>query len=475
MMPVLLILALSGLMQAAGSFVILRDRVDAIEALASLGTAQSFGYLMLAAFFAGLLAKRVRLPKLTGYLLLGVLAGPEVWKLIPRGALDKLSLVSGIATALIALTAGTELDLKQFRPLLRTILWLTLIAVLGTTGLLWIAVFLARPLLPFMQGLPLMQTLAIAGVLAVVMVAQSPAVVVALRDEMAAGGPMTRTVLGVVVIADLVVIALFAVASTIAKAAFGSSASDTVRMLAWELLGSIVAGLLIGALLTLYLKKIRGSAALFILLVCCIIAEVGRRLHFDPLLVALAAGMSIRNLTSVGDQLHQAIEASSLPVYVVFFGVAGASIHLDVLTRVGVPALIFVATRATGFLVLGRLGAAAAGAPESVRRYAGFGLLPQAGLALALSLLFARTFPEFGAEAGALTLGVVALNELLAPALYRAAIVRSGEAGQGAPEFLPLPETEDSDPGSSSPLHRPLSPPLDPAPAPPAAPSAHGP
>ncbi|MFO0573843.1 MAG: cation:proton antiporter [Polyangia bacterium] len=471
MMPILLILALSGLMQAAGSFVILRDRVDAIEALASLGTAQSFGYLMLAAFFAGLLAKRVRLPKLTGYLLLGVLAGPEVWKLIPRGALDKLQLVSGIATALIALTAGTELDLKQFRPLMRTILWLTLIAVMGTTGLLWIAVFLSRPLLPFMQGLPLGQTLAIASVLAVVMVAQSPAVVVALRDEMAAGGPMTRTVLGVVVIADLVVIALFAVASTIAKAAFGNSAgvSGTVRQLAWELLGSIVAGLLIGGVLTLYLKKIRGSAALFILLICCIIAEVGRRLHFDPLLVALAAGMSIRNLTTVGDQLHQAIEASSLPVYVVFFGVAGASIHLDVLTRVGVPALIFVATRATGFLVLGRLGAAAAGAPDAVRRYAGFGLLPQAGLALALSLLFARTFPEFGAEAGALTLGVVALNELLAPALYRAAIVRSGEAGQGAPEFLPLPETEDSDPGTPSPFLTPLAPvatPSEPPPAP---------
>ena len=228
----------------------------------------------------------------------------------------------------------------------------------------------------------------------------------------------------------------------------------------------------------LYFFKNFASAALFILLICCIIAEVGRRLHFDPLLLALAAGMSIRNLTTVGDQLHQAIEASSLPVYVVFFGVAGASIHLDVLTRVGVPALIFVATRATGFLVLGRLGAAAAGAPDVVRRFAGFGLLPQAGLALALSLLFARTFPEFGAEAGALTLGVVALNELLAPALYRAAIVRSGEAGQGAPEFLPLPETEDSDPGTPSPFLTPLAPvatPSEPPPAaPPGTPSSHG-
>jgi hypothetical protein len=66
----------------------------------------------------------------------------------------------------------------------------------------------------------------------------------------------------------------------------------------------------------------------------------------------------------------------------------------------------------------------------------GFGLLPQAGLALALSMLFTKTFPSFGAEAGALTLGIVALNEMVAPILYRFALVRSGEAGQS-----PTPST----------------------------------
>jgi hypothetical protein len=83
-----------------------------------------------------------------------------------------------------------------------------------------------------------------------------------------------------------------------------------------------------------------------------------------------------------------------------------------------------------------------------VRRFAGFGLLPQAGLALALSMLFGKTFPEFGAEAGALTLGVVAINELVAPAVYRYALIHSGEAGKRArtPEKVgaqldPLPDT----------------------------------
>ena len=97
---------------------------------------------------------------------------------------------------------------------------------------------------------------------------------------------------------------------------------------------------------------------------------------------------------------------------------------------VGLPALVFVVLRALGFIGGARLAARIAGAPESVRRWLGFGLLPQAGLALALSLLLARTFPQFGEEAGMMALGVVALNELVAPVLYRWALVRSGETGR---------------------------------------------
>jgi hypothetical protein len=102
----------------------------------------------------------------------------------------------------------------------------------------------------------------------------------------------------------------------------------------------------------------------------------------------------------------------------------------DVLWVVGGPALLFVVVRGLGLLGGSALGAHLAGASPRVRRFAGFGLLPQAGLALALSMLFGKIFPELGAEAGALTLGVVAINELVAPALYRHALAKSGEVGQ---------------------------------------------
>jgi Kef-type K+ transport system membrane component KefB len=439
-MSIFLVLVLTGLMGALGTFI--------TEENTSAGVSLTLGYLLLCAYFIGGLFKRIGLPKLTGYIATGVMVGPGVLGLVGGLMLESTRIVNGVAVALIALTAGSELEYRAMRPLFRSIREISLYGVLGTALLLTCSVYFARGLLPFMQRMSDVEAMATALVLGIVMVAQSPAVVVALRDEMEAEGPIASTVLGVVVIADLLVIFMFALASSLAKAVLGGGLDmlQTARTLAWELLGSLVAGAVIGYLLGLYLRKVQSGGALFVFLIAFIIAEVGQRLHFDPLLVALAAGMFVRNLTRVGDELHRHIEAPAMPVYILFFAAAGANLHLDVLWVVGAPAVLFVLVRGAGLLAGAAIGARLAEAPAAVRRYAGFGLLPQAGLALALSMLFAKTFPEFGAEAGALTLGVVAINELLAPALYRYALVRSGEAGQKqrSPSPLPTPLPEAS-------------------------------
>lgn len=426
-MNALVVLILFGLMRALRSF-------DSDAPSSSIGTSVALGYLLLTGYFVGRIFAGIRLPKLTGYIVSGLVVGPAALGLVNEQMVDSLKIVNGMAVALIALTAGTELDLQTMRPLFRSIQWITIVGILGTATLLGFVVFGARSLLPFMAVMSTPHAAAVAALLAVVMVAQSPAVVVALKNEMKADGPVSRTVLGVVVIADLVVILLFAVASAVTKAVLGSQSDvwATVSSLAWELIGSLGAGAIIGYLLAVYLKNVREGAALFLLAVTFIVAEVGQRLHFDPLLVALSAGVFIRNATRTGDAVHHTVEAASLPVYVLFFAVAGTTLHLDALAIVGVPATLFVFVRAMGLLGGTYFGARIAGAEPLVRRYAGFGLLPQAGLALALSMLFAKTFPEFGAEAGALTLSVVAINEILAPAAYRFALVKSGETGRRA-------------------------------------------
>jgi len=285
---------------------------------------------------------------------------------------------------------------------------------------------------------------ALAVVLGLTLSAKSPAVVVALRKETEADGPLTRTVLGVVVVADLLVIVLFALTSAAARGFLSGKPPEPMfaATLAWEIFGSGLAGILIGILIAVYLRTVQSSGALFVVILGFLVAEVGQRIRLDPLLIALSAGILIRNKTIYGDRLHAEIDAASLPVYIAFFAVAGATIHLDVLAVVGLPAMVLLVVRGAGFVFGTRLAGRIAGSPQVVRRYAGFGLLPQAGLALALALLFTRSFPQFGTEASALVFGIVGLNELIAPILYRWALVRSGESGKlliPADETKPLP------------------------------------
>lgn len=424
-MRILLLVVLAGLMQAAGSFA-----PSPGTGSGAAGTALAFGYLLLSAFFAGDLCESLRLPRLTGYILAGIAAGPSVLNLVSTVMTGNLRIFNGVAIALIALTAGVELDWREMRPLFRSIRWQIALAVLGTAVILAATVYFARGWIPFMRGMNSSQTIACALVLGVTMVAQSPAVVVALRAEMAADGPLTRTVLGVVVVSDLVVVLLFALVSSIAKTLFGAGADavQTALSLTWELGGSMLSGLLVGGIVFLYLRYIRAAGSLFVVVAGFIVAEVGQRVDLDPLIVALAAGLFIRNLTKLGPQLLEAVEGASLPVYIIFFAVTGAALHLADLLVIGPAALFFAAVRAGGFVAGSSAAARVAGAPEVVRKFAAFGLVPQAGLALALALLLARTFPSFGSAASSFIVAMVAINQIVAPVLFRMALVKSGES-----------------------------------------------
>ena len=121
---------------------------------------------------------------------------------------------------------------------------------------------------------------------------------------------------------------------------------------------------------------------------------------------------------------------TSLPVYLVFFALAGASMHLHLLATLWLPATLVVVARAGSFWVGARLGTAGGGVEPAVRRWAFAGLLPQAGLALALAMLVERALGEVGPAASALVLAVIAMNELLMPIVVRRALESAGETGR---------------------------------------------
>jgi Kef-type K+ transport system membrane component KefB len=425
MIPILLLLAVGGLMHAARSF----SNDPSIP-----GTELAFGFLLLAAYFTAKLVSRLGLPKLTGYILAGVLGGPYVLELVTAEMTVSLKVVSSAAIAIIALEAGAELDLKQVKPILRTLRGITLFAVIASMFTIGGALYLMKPLLPsIFAGLDFTQSLAVAFAIGVALSAQSPAVVVALLSETRAEGPLSRVMLASVVLADLTVIIVFSIALTVTGMALGggTDVGTTAIAVAWELLGSMVFGVLIGMVIGGFLRSVEEGASLFALLICVVVAEIGTRMHLDPLIVMLAAGIWLKNFSKAdASQLLHNFHAAQLPVFLVFFALAGSKLDVNALWAALIPVVVIALTRAGTFYVGAKLACKRSGAEDVVTRYAWVGLVPQAGLALALAMVLKSTFPSFGDAAAVILFGVVGFNEMIAPVVLRVMLMRSGEAGK---------------------------------------------
>ena len=425
MIPLLLLLALGGMMHAARSFT--SDTTLA-------GTELAFGFLMLASYFTAKIFNRFGLPKLTGYIAAGVISGPYVLGFVTKDMGISLKVVSNAATAILALEAGAELQLKKIKPVMKTLRGVTLFAVIGSMFTIAGALFLMRPMLPnIFANLDFTKSLVVCLAIGVALSAQSPAVVMAMLAETRAAGPLSSVMLASVVVADLTVITIFSIVLAITGAVIGGEidVAGTALSVAWELLGSIVFGTLIGMLIGQFLLSVKKGAGLFALMICVIVAEIGTRMHLDPLIVLLAAGIWLRNFSRADATilLHN-FESAQLPVFLVFFALAGSKLDIQTLWASLLPVGLIAITRASSFYFGAKLACKMSGAEDVVTKYAWFGLVPQAGLALALALVLKNTFPSFGDGAAVILFGVVGFNECIAPIVLRMMLLRSGEAGK---------------------------------------------
>lgn len=411
--------------------VALLGAVSALTAMRSrLGTPVTLagGALLLCGIFAGEVSESVRLPRLTGYLLIGVLVGPHVLGFIPREGVAGLDLVKGLAVSLIALTAGTELRWSLLarvgRPVLKTGAAIAGAVFAVTTVLL----FALRPLLPFLDGFSWPQALALSAVLASVVVAFSPTVTIAMIQETRARGSFTEFLMAVVILGDLVVMLTFLVTTALAKAALGAGfdAWELSQSIGLELFGSLAVGAALGAAMLVYLARVGREIPLFLAAVCFASAEMGARLHLSPLLLSVAAGAVVSNLNErEGVRVNHAVEKAGLPVFALFFASAGAGLHLDAVLTQGPVALCVALMR--GATIYGANRAFAPAFDPRLRRGLWMGLIPQAGVTVGLASLLARTFPGPGPAMESLILTLVALHQLVGPLLLRRGFVQSGE------------------------------------------------
>lgn len=388
------------------------------------------GFALIAAYLLGTAAERLRLPRLSGYLLFGLICGPYLLNLITATMARDLQVVNGLALALIALVAGLELNAARMRAHLRAVLLVGGGVVLVTTMALTVVLWVAWPWLSFGHVGGGSAQLATALVTAVLVVSFSPTVTIAVIAESRSRGPLTELVMAIVIMADLVLILAFALALQFARWTMSSMPADVGVgvQLSWEILGSLAFGAIVGAAFAVYLRVIGREITLALLGVCALLAVVAPLLHFELILAALAAGLVVENVAPPeGDELRTAIERGALPVLVAFFAAAGASLQLDVLALLGLQALLLAAIRLALIWGSAEVAVRRASLGHTPARFVWMGLISQAGVTLGLATIVASEFPEWGAQVQTLIVALTGIHVLIGPILLKAGLQRAGE------------------------------------------------
>jgi len=301
-------------------------------------------------FIGGKLVHQFRLPGVVGYLIAGLILGPSFLNVFNPPLLDKLEVFSGFALSLIAFIIGSEMKLATLKEMGKGIGVITLLESFGAFLLVAAGVYL------------LTRKLYLALVFGAMAPASAPAGTVAVLQEYKAKGHLTNALYAVVGLDDGLAIVIFALAIALAKMLLKGAAISVAAILEgpiFEIFGSVFLGCVLGVITGYSTRKVSGKDGILAvslggILICTGIANY---LHFSLILSNLTLGIIFVNLFPVANhRAYQAIKSISLPIYIIFFFVAGASLQIGLLPSMGILGLVYVVCRIGGYFRAGLCG-----------------------------------------------------------------------------------------------------------------------
>lgn len=396
---------------------------------------------------------KIRFPLITGFLLTGLVAGPFIFGLLDQDGIKEIAYLNDLSLAFIAFAAGSELYLKELRSRLKSIAW-------NTTGQLFItlllgagAVFFLGDYIPFMKDMDSPTRIAVALLAGVIFVARSPASAIAVINELRAKGPFVQVALGVTVVKDVLVIILFAIVFSVADTLITGTgfSGGFIFFLLGEIILSFLLGFVLGRIMAFVLAQsiFKELKVLFVLaigfsvyLLSSYVKEhshdwLGHEVYLEPLLICIIGSFWLTNYSRVRGIFHEILESTGPYIYVIFFTLTGASMSLDVLGEVWGIALILFGVRLVSMVIAGYVGGYLGGDPKEFRAINWMPYVTQAGVGLGLAIVIADTYPDWGKEFATIVIGVIVLNQLVGPPLFKWAIQRVGEdhSRMPTPEF----------------------------------------
>jgi len=401
------------------------------------------GAILLAGYLLGELATRVMLPKVTGYIIAGILMNPQVSDIVPADFAEKTDFITRIALSFITFSVGGSLMKKNLKEFGRTIMTITVLEA----ELAFIAVAFAIVLLmPMIQPAGPYDTfpvlLAVSLLLASLASPTDPSATLAVVHEYRSKGQVTNTIMGVAALDDIVGIINYTVAVMVARTLILGT-DVTVGITIWHLAvkigGAVLTGIVVGYLFNLVSRITDKEGGLIVIVFGFLLSCYGlsEYLEFDALLSTMTMGIFVVNTNPDHERIFNMLARyTDELIFVLFFTLSGMQLNFSTLwTSYGII-LIFIIFRLAGKVVGTWMGAKISGAAAPVRKYTAAGLLPQGGIVIGLALIL-KPQPEFSAYADtiiSIIIGATVIHELLGPIASRYALLKAKEIKSGGTE-----------------------------------------
>lgn len=381
-------------------------------------------YYLAIVLFGGLLAgrlvKQLKLPNVTGYLLVGLFLGPSFLNIISHETLVNLSFLAEVALGFIAFSIGCEFKVSYFKRVGFTPVVIALFEALVAVFLVIGALVLAGYELPF------------SIVLGSIAAATAPAATIMVIRQYNAKGTLTETLLSVVAIDDAVALVGFGVATAVAQMIQNHQTSSLLEAIMSPLLevgASLLVGAILGALFAIPLKfyKEDSNRLSWLIGFVLIAIAIASKLELSVLLTCMAMGAIFTNVSSRASAVLNIQESFTPPLYLAFFVLSGAELNIKVLGSIGAVGVIYIVVRSIGKIIGAYTGAKVMKAEPKIKKYLGFTLLPQAGVAIGLSLVAQSVVPEYAPTIRAVVLCGTLVYEIVGPFISKMALVAAGE------------------------------------------------
>jgi len=384
------------------------------------GTLFYLALMLFSGLILGRAVKLLKLPNVTGYLIAGLLIGPYILKLVPKDTVTELELISEMALAFIAFSIGAEFKMSYLKKVGMTPIVIAALEALGAT------VLVTAVLAAFGFGFE------IAFLLGAIAAATAPAATIMVVKQYRAKGIVTDTLLSVVALDDAAALMIFgfavAIVNTLQNPGQGSIVATVLKPVL-EIAGSLVLGFVLGILFTVPLRYFRKDTNRLIITTGFVFlgASLANLLGLSPLLLCMSMSAMLVNISNSGEAILKMTDLVTAPIFLMFFVVSGMELDITVLPSVGLIGILYIIVRIAGKVLGAYIGAVVMKAGETVRKYIGLTLVPQAGVAIGLSLLASQLMPQYAQTIRAVVLSATFIYELTGPAITKAALKKAGE------------------------------------------------